>query len=65
MTLWQETLGVNVTTIGETNDFPAFYSPKSGLKVCFRLRLEERTLTGNYIVVILCQECSRSSRPSS
>jgi pseudouridine-5'-phosphate glycosidase len=29
----QETLGVNVTTIGETNDFPAFYSPKSGFKV--------------------------------
>lgn len=27
-----ETLGVNVTTIGETNDFPAFYSPVSGFK---------------------------------
>lgn len=24
---------MNVTTVGETNDFPAFYSPKSGFKV--------------------------------
>ncbi|KAJ9114730.1 hypothetical protein QFC22_005606 [Naganishia vaughanmartiniae] len=30
-----ESLGVNVTTIGETNDFPAFYSPKSGFKSSF------------------------------
>ncbi|KAJ9095686.1 hypothetical protein QFC21_005558 [Naganishia friedmannii] len=30
-----ETLGVNVTTIGQTNDFPAFYSPKSGFKSSF------------------------------
>ncbi|KAJ3396657.1 hypothetical protein HDU92_002283 [Lobulomyces angularis] len=26
-----ETQGVSVTTLGETNDFPAFYFPKSGL----------------------------------
>ncbi|KAI5454417.1 hypothetical protein NCC49_004470 [Naganishia albida] len=30
-----ETLGVNVTTVGETDDFPAFYSPKSGFKSNF------------------------------
>lgn len=28
-----ETLGVNVTTVGETNDFPAFYTRVSGFKV--------------------------------
>lgn len=26
---------MNVTTVGETDDFPAFYSPKSGFKVRF------------------------------
>ena len=29
----QETLGVPVVTYGETQDFPAFYSPSSGFKV--------------------------------
>lgn len=29
----QETQGATVVTYGETNDFPAFYSPKSGFKV--------------------------------
>ncbi|KAJ9111351.1 hypothetical protein QFC19_001119 [Naganishia cerealis] len=33
-----ETLGVNVTTIGTSNDFPAFYSPKSGFKSSFFVR---------------------------
>jgi len=31
--LEQETLGVPVVTYGETHDFPAFYSPRSGFKV--------------------------------
>jgi pseudouridine-5'-phosphate glycosidase/pseudouridine kinase len=35
--LEQETLGVPVVTYGETQDFPAFYSPTSGFKVRFRL----------------------------
>ncbi len=29
----QETLGVNVVTIGKNNNFPAFYSPMSGYQV--------------------------------
>ena len=29
----KETLGVPVVTYGRTDDFPAFYSPKSGFKV--------------------------------
>ena len=29
----QETLGIPVVTYGETQDFPAFYSPSSGFKV--------------------------------
>jgi len=29
----KETLGVPVVTYGQTDDFPAFYSPKSGFKV--------------------------------
>ena len=29
----QETLGVPVVTYGESQDFPAFYSPSSGFKV--------------------------------
>jgi pseudouridylate synthase / pseudouridine kinase len=33
----QETLGVPVVTYGETQDFPAFYSPSSGYKVGLRL----------------------------
>ena len=32
----QETLGVPVVTYGETQDFPAFYSPSSGFKVGLR-----------------------------
>ena len=32
----QETLGVPVVTYGESQDFPAFYSPSSGFKVGFR-----------------------------
>jgi pseudouridine-5'-phosphate glycosidase len=32
----QETLGVPVVTYGETQDFPAFYSPSSGFKVRLR-----------------------------
>lgn len=28
----QETQGVTVATLGKTNDFPAFYTPKSGYK---------------------------------
>ena len=32
-TVPQETLGVPVVTYGETQDFPAFYSPSSGFKV--------------------------------
>jgi pseudouridine-5'-phosphate glycosidase/pseudouridine kinase len=51
--LEQETLGVPVVTYGETQDFPAFYSPSSGFKVglrfacvtvipqCTQLRLSE------------------------
>lgn len=29
----QETLGIPVVTYGETQDFPAFYSPSSGFEV--------------------------------
>lgn len=32
----QETLGVPVVTYGETQDFPAFYTPNSGFKVVLR-----------------------------
>ena len=32
----QETLGVPVVTYGETQDFPAFYTPDSGFKVGLR-----------------------------
>jgi pseudouridine-5'-phosphate glycosidase/pseudouridine kinase len=35
----QETLGVPVVTYGETQDFPAFYSPSSGFKVGVLFRL--------------------------
>jgi len=42
--LEQETLGVPVVTYGETQDFPAFYSPTSGFKVRFRVA------RGNYVM---------------
>jgi len=29
-----ETQGVTVATYGSSNDFPAFFTPKSGYKVC-------------------------------
>lgn len=33
----QETLGVPVISYAESNDFPAFYTRKSGFKVCSEL----------------------------
>lgn len=33
----QETLGVPVISYADSNDFPAFYSRKSGFKVCPRV----------------------------
>jgi pseudouridine-5'-phosphate glycosidase len=33
-----ETLGVTVTTFGNTTDFPAFYARKSGYKAPFNVR---------------------------
>ena len=40
----QETLGVPVVTYGETQDFPAFYSPASGFKVRFRFARDNYTM---------------------
>jgi len=42
--LEQETLGVPVVTYGETQDFPAFYSPASGFKVRFRFACDNYTM---------------------
>ena len=35
----QETLGVPVLSYAKTNDFPAFYTPRSGFKVHFSYTL--------------------------
>lgn len=40
----QETLGVPVVTYGETQDFPAFYSPSSGFKVGLRFPFINSTM---------------------
>jgi hypothetical protein len=40
----QETLGVPVVTYGETQDFPAFYSPSSGFKVGLRFARVNSTM---------------------
>jgi pseudouridine-5'-phosphate glycosidase/pseudouridine kinase len=40
----QETLGVPVVTFGETQDFPAFYSPSSGFKVGLRFSRVNSTM---------------------
>jgi pseudouridine-5'-phosphate glycosidase/pseudouridine kinase len=50
----QETFGVPVVTYGETQDFPAFYSPCSGFKVGFRLPVT---------VIPQCTQLLRISEP--
>ena len=44
----QETLGVPVVTYGETQDFPAFYSPSSGFKVWLRLSSINSTMRSTF-----------------
>jgi pseudouridylate synthase / pseudouridine kinase len=47
----QETLGVPVVTYGETQDFPAFYSPSSGFKVRLRFSSADYTNALNFLRV--------------
>jgi pseudouridylate synthase / pseudouridine kinase len=44
----QETLGVPVVTYGETQDFPAFYSPSSGFKVRLRFSSVDYTVRSTF-----------------
>jgi pseudouridine-5'-phosphate glycosidase/pseudouridine kinase len=44
----QETLGVPVVTYGETQDFPAFYSPSSGFKVRLRFSSVNSTMRSTF-----------------
>jgi pseudouridine-5'-phosphate glycosidase/pseudouridine kinase len=46
----QETLGVPVVTYGETQDFPAFYSPSSGFKVRLRFSSVNSTMRSTFSV---------------
>lgn len=44
----QETLGVPVITYGETQDFPAFYTPSSGFKVRLRFSSVNSTMRSTF-----------------